>query len=247
MGCVYIAVNKINGKGYIGKTLGSMEKRALEHFQCTRKKKYFYFQAALKKYGFDKFEWRELFSSEDNEILCSKEKDFIKKLNTRCPSGYNLTDGGDGIIGVKRSEITPEIRRKQSLSKMGNKYRLGVKTSEETKIKISKARMGKYRFPHSVRAKLKISLSKKGKKRKPFTLEARRNISLALLGNRHKRGKKLSEETKLKISEAVSGRTHSNETKQKMSEKAKERWIRDRNNQNAVSPSVSPGHNYGKN
>jgi group I intron endonuclease len=243
MGCVYQAINKINGKSYIGKTIGSMGKRSLEHFRCTKKKRSFYFHAALKKYGFDNFIWKELFSSDDDNLLCKKEKEFIKNLNTKPPFGYNLTDGGEGIIGnVGRPQITPETRIKQSLSKMGNKYRLGVKVSEKTKEKISKARRGKYHYPVSAFTKLKISLSKLGKKRKPFSLETRKNISVALLGNRYRRGKKSSEETKLKISRAMFGRTASNKTKLKMSESAKNRWLTSRNNWNVVGRLISPEH-----
>lgn len=67
----------------------------------------------------------------------------------------------------------------------------------------------------------KMSESQKGKKRKPFTEETRRKLSES-----HK-GKTLSDETRIKISEAK--KNISEETRRKLSEAAKRRWEQRKN------------------
>ena len=55
---------------------------------------------------------------------------------------HNMTNGGDGTSGRVISE---EEREKMRQREVGNKRNLGRKTSEETKLKISKANKGKKR------------------------------------------------------------------------------------------------------
>ncbi|MFA5395913.1 MAG: NUMOD3 domain-containing DNA-binding protein [Methanogenium sp.] len=78
-------------------------------------------------------------------------------------------------------------------------------------------------FKLSDEQKRKVSLSKIGKKRKPFSNEWKRKLGLAHIGNTYNVGKKLKEETKLKIGKSVSGekngmygRKHTKEMKEKM-------------------------------
>ena len=87
----------------------------------------------------------------------------------------NMTNGGDGAFGFKHSDQTKEIirisstgrnpteetRKKISLSKIGNKAKLGYKNSEEHKAKTASIWKGK---KLSEEHKLKLSLAKKGKK-----------------------------------------------------------------------------------
>lgn len=72
--------------------------------------------------------------------------------------GYNLcnvSDGGDGVKGIKRSLST---REKISIANKGK--RLGVKLSEETKTKMSIARKGQKR---SEETKAKMSIASTGR------------------------------------------------------------------------------------
>lgn len=93
MGCVYRATNLINGKYYIGKTMGTLNERRLSHL---REQPNTYFHRALRKYGVDSFEWDVLFESDNDICLCKKEKLYIKLFSTFVPNGYNMTTGGDG-------------------------------------------------------------------------------------------------------------------------------------------------------
>lgn len=97
-----------------------------------------------------------------------KEKEFInlygrKNLNTGILC--NLTDGGEGVVGLK---ITEETRKKLSDSHKGLKgNRLGHKNSQETREKLSKALKGRT-SPNkgkkiSEHQKMLISMAQKGR------------------------------------------------------------------------------------
>lgn len=89
------------------------------------------------------------------EEMCSDEQYYIKVFKTLWPNGYNLTEGGDGVIPCE------EVRKKISETKKGKIF------SEEHKKKLSLARKGipsPNKGKHlSEDYKRKISDSKKGK------------------------------------------------------------------------------------
>jgi len=100
---------------------------------------------------FDDLTWEE---------ACEKEKEFIGlygRINTQTGCLANMTNGGDGMVGVVRTE---EYKLKLSeRQKNGKAYRFGKKLSDETKKKISDSL--KNRFV-SNETKFKISNSLKG-------------------------------------------------------------------------------------
>jgi len=78
------------------------------------------------------------------------EKYFIATLKTKKPNGYNQTDGGEGIVGLKR---TPEHNAKISVAKKGKSFsaehcasisagRKGISLSAEHCAKIGDALRG---------------------------------------------------------------------------------------------------------
>jgi len=85
----------------------------------------------------------------------------------------NLTDGGDGICGFKKSE---EMKKKHSITMLGKKNMLGKKHSAETIEKIKIKNKGKIR---SEECKLKLKESFKNRK---FSDITRKKISVALSG-----------------------------------------------------------------
>lgn len=98
MYCIYKAVNKMNGKIYIGKT-NNFEKRRREHFLDRRNNSLF--DRALRKYGDESFEWSILEDCIPTlEAANEREKYWISQYNAyyRWPGskGYNMTCGGDG-------------------------------------------------------------------------------------------------------------------------------------------------------
>jgi group I intron endonuclease len=107
---IYKAVNKINGKVYIGQTIKLLEKRLYEHSHY----KLGYFGSAIKKYGWNSFDCEIIeYCLTDNE-LNERETYWIKYFNSLVPNGYNLTLGGEGLKGASE-----QTRRKLSEAKSG--------------------------------------------------------------------------------------------------------------------------------
>ena len=90
------------------------------------------------------------------EELDRWEKYFIKSRDTKNPNGYNLTDGGEGLAGMKHK---PETIAKMSATK------LGKKRSAETRAKISAARTGEknplFGKNRSLETCIKVSMKKR--------------------------------------------------------------------------------------
>lgn len=104
---VYMHINKINGKKYIGITSTKPEKRWKNGHGY--KKQMFY--NAIKKYGWDNFEHKILYTELTECDAKSKEIELIDKYNTVFKEfGYNNDIGGGiGKIGVKNTESVPVV------------------------------------------------------------------------------------------------------------------------------------------
>jgi len=124
---IYQITNQIDGKSYIGFD-SKYPNRIEDHHYCQGTSKS-YLHRAIKKYGWENFTHKMLYIGEDvKHALKVIEPFFIKYLQTKVPNGYNITDGGEGTLGIKRSKIW---KRKQSLAQSGKKQ------SKETKLKRS--------------------------------------------------------------------------------------------------------------
>lgn len=111
-GIIYCYTNKTNGKKYIGQTIkNNYVKRHYRHkYQDVKNETAF--SRAIAKYGYDNFTLEILEENiPTNELLSEREIFYIKELNAKVPNGYNLTDGGEGHRGYKR---TPEDIAKTS-------------------------------------------------------------------------------------------------------------------------------------
>lgn len=136
MFAVYMHKNKINGKVYIGITSQKPSERRGKNGGNYKSSPHFY--NSINKYGWDNFEHEILYEGLTKEESCSKEVELIKQYNAMDRRyGYNQTSGGE--INFILSE---EVRKKKSLSMMGNKNGLGKPCSEEKKKKISEAQKG---------------------------------------------------------------------------------------------------------
>jgi group I intron endonuclease len=168
---IYKIKNRINGKVYVGLTTKDLSKRIAGHISENKS----YVQKALNKYGLQSFDVSIIDSAESKDILFEKEKYWIQHFDCKVPKGYNLTDGGEGLINPS------EVVRKQiskSVSKVlkGNTYRKGIPHTDKSKKAISeglrksekkrKADSNRKKYPPLTEEhKKKISLSKRGKKR----------------------------------------------------------------------------------
>jgi len=110
---IYMHTNIISGKSYIGYTKKSVEERFRHHMELARHKKHrSYFQRALLKHGIRGFESTTLKMVKTLEEALYWEKIYIFALRTKYPGGYNLTDGGEGVKGLR---FPSEVRAKMSM------------------------------------------------------------------------------------------------------------------------------------
>ena len=146
------------------------------------------FANAIIKYGWDNFNHEIIGVVEANteeellQDLKEWEKYYIWKYDSY-KNGYNSTLGGDGTVGFKGE----------------NNPMWGKQHSNETKQKISEAKLGKETYM-------------KGKKHKSESIE--------LMRESHKK-ENLSDETRRKMSESQKKRRDTKETKKKKSEARK--------------------------
>ena len=195
--CVYIHINKINGKMYVGQTCVKPEKRwnnGNGYKQCS------YFYRAIQKYGWDNFEHEIIASNLTKDEADNFERLLINKLDLlNINKGYNLQDGGSHGRPSKISKVNiknaaqkrnqnEEWHRKQSESHIGLQVgekngMYGKKHSEESKQKQREASLGKH---HSEETRLKMSESHTGERNSMY-------------------GKSHSDKTKQKISDSNKG------------------------------------------
>ena len=123
--CVYMHINKINNKFYVGITGRKVEQRwGLNGVNYNTQT---HFWNAIQKYGWDSFEHIVLLDQLTKEEACKIEVLLIALLNTQNPNyGYNTSPGGDGVaFGLHMSD---EIKNKISESLKGRKaWNKGIK------------------------------------------------------------------------------------------------------------------------
>lgn len=103
---IYLITNKVNKKKYVGQHCGTSDSRWKQHLAAALKiedPKPLY--AAMRKYGVENFSYKVLEilpPHADEKLLDDREIFFIQKYNTfiKNGKGYNLTYGGDGVIGA---------------------------------------------------------------------------------------------------------------------------------------------------
>lgn len=162
---IYQIKNLVNGKVYIGSAIDIKKRWALHEFQLKNNIHHSkYLQNSWNKHGEEFFVFEVIELIRNEEELLSREQYWMDF------SQCYVSDNGYNVI-----------------SKAGS--HLGVKRSEESKLKMSIAQKNKV-MPESAKKKL----------------------------SEINKGKTLSEETKNKISEKLTGKKHSEETKKKMSE-----------------------------
>jgi group I intron endonuclease len=130
---------------------------------------------AIKKYGYENFDTLLLEECDAVGWIIDYREMYWIKLYNSVNTGYNLQLGGSH-----------------------------GKHSEETKIKMSLAKLGKPRKPMSEEHKRKIGLAHLGQKR---SMEARQNISIGIKKSEKVKNKShMSDETRKKISESKKGK-----------------------------------------
>jgi hypothetical protein len=210
---VYKITNLLNNKIYIGK-------------DKTNNPNYFgsglLIRNAIKKYGKENFTKDILEFCSSEEQLNEKERywiDYYKSYNRDI--GYNLTLGGDG-----GDTFTNSLKQEQTKEKL-RQNSTGKKHSEESRLKISKAREGKGngmfgKVPWNKGSELSDQTKEKiGQKNKGKLLGIPKSEHVKKCVSDAQKGKSKSNDHKQKISDALIGRKLKTETIKKMSESKK--------------------------
>lgn len=128
------------------------------------------FNRAILKYGWNNITHEILFSGIDEKRAKSLEMSLIGHYK-RLGISYNITDGGQGTLGLHKTE-----KEKENLRKL----HLGKPLSEETKKRMSVTRKGRpgtmLGKKHSEETKEKMSLTRRGKKINRDTSETMRAV-----------------------------------------------------------------------
>jgi group I intron endonuclease len=146
IGIIYKSTCLISKKIYYGQSINSLEDRKRSHkkfakyYKNTKTK----FLNAIRKYGFENFEWEiiEEHKSKDKkelaEILNKRETFYIARDNT-IKGGYNIRSGGNNS---PLSEETKEILRNNILGKSVEDL-YGIEKAKNMKLHSSLALKGK--------------------------------------------------------------------------------------------------------
>lgn len=116
---VYMHVNKVNGKKYVGITSKPKPEHRWNGGRGYRENPHFF--SAIQAYGWDGFEHKILLRNVDERTAKTAERMLISILHTQDREfGYNATSGGDGTPGCHPSDETRQklsrARRKENLS-----------------------------------------------------------------------------------------------------------------------------------
>ena len=130
-GCIYRIRNKINNNCYVGKTI-NLDRRLKYHFQADEDT---LLCRAIRKYKKDSFICEILYNNIEQWMLNDLEIRTIASLNTFLGDGYNMTPGGDGMLGglfnpnrrkdlVKNLDnIVLDYENRMSIEDIGEKYK----------------------------------------------------------------------------------------------------------------------------
>jgi hypothetical protein len=229
MGCLY-QLTSLSGKSYIGISSKSALVRFSKHIEhALGKRQNGVLYSALRKYKPENFAVKTLVIANDWQYLCDLEIKTIAAFGTRYPSGYNMTDGGEGIIGTKPPGFSdkvsiaqrkrferPEEQAKRASALLRGRMiysarcaarRINGKAPWEVREEAGRCRTGSAEHKAKISAAVKTAMStpeisekiKSFARQRSANPEWRRKISASKLG---KKTKPCSLERKEKISAA---------------------------------------------
>lgn len=107
-GVVYFITNQVNGKGYVGQTTDSVNRRWKAH--CAARSRCCAIAAAIRKHGDDAFKIEVVATAFSRDELNKFECEAVERLGTLSPNGYNIKEGG-GSKGKWSAEGLESLRR----------------------------------------------------------------------------------------------------------------------------------------
>lgn len=169
-GIIYKYTNKINGKVYIGQTINPKIRKS----QHKNSKADDYFHRAIRKYGWEAFDYEVLYEFDlPTNLLRSTLNMMEIRLIDELKPEYNITLGGGGTSGY---QAPINVIKKSTEVNLKNTRRVGCKATEETKKLLSKKLKGKP-LQHN-RAILQFSLDGKFIKRFKSATKAAEELNI---------------------------------------------------------------------
>ncbi len=200
---IYQAKNKINGKVYVGQTIGNLDRRKSDHLSSVKSIRYdSYFHNAIRKYGKDNFVWEIIEECNTIEELNEREKYWIEILDSISPNGYNLMSGGRNSMHHEKTKVEmSEIRKGKYCGKKHPRY--GKKHTKETLKKMSESKQGEnhpmFGKNHTRKSLKKMREAAQGENHPMYGKTGKDNPNY---------GKTHTEETLKKMSEAQQGESN---------------------------------------
>lgn len=200
---VYQIVNNVNGKIYIGQS-SNTEERWYRHSVDYKRIKEKYLYRAMRKYGFENFEFSILEENISLDNINAREQYWINSKNSMVPNGYNMTNGGEGTFrtiteetreklrqSAKNQVITDETRKKMSDNQtrrfsnpeerkiMSEKLKSNIEAMTKLSQRNSErlANMSASEKEEFEKKRIKGLIDKKGKKLKGICLETQQEYS----------------------------------------------------------------------
>lgn len=208
---IYTITNLVNGKIYVGQT-NDLDNRWYEHKRLfnNQKHKNRHLQAVWNKYGEANIVYEELIECE-LEYLSSEEHYWAMLLDAHNrEKGYNIRPTNP----TNTMKYSKEMLSRRTNSRLKNAEKLGYYFTKESLEKMSKTKMGK---KMSEEHKQRICYSRKGM---TLSKEHCDKISKALKGKRCNPNP-LTNDQRLKMRNAKLGKKLSEETRNRMSESRK--------------------------
>lgn len=115
MGTLYMLTSPA-GKSYIGISSKTTEDRWAKHVEhALGKRESGALYAALRKYGHENFKLVTLVIADDWDYLCELERRAIAAFGTLAPAGYNMTLGGEGVVGPRGEDFRAKVAKAQKV------------------------------------------------------------------------------------------------------------------------------------
>ena len=148
---IYKATNKKNEKIYIGQTQNLESRKRSRKCSALTQNKKTYFDCAIRKWGWENFEFITIDFDNTDEGINEKERYWIKFYNSTDKAiGYNLSEGGKTSRGCKWTDEMRERHSKLLIEEYKTGKRKPVKScgfsgkthSKKSKEKMRNAHMG---------------------------------------------------------------------------------------------------------
>jgi group I intron endonuclease len=131
---IYLLINEIDEKIYVGQTRRGVTRRKLEHIKDSEKGSRHRLHTAMRKWGSNHFTISTIARVKTREESDREERFWIDTLHTNDPKiGYNMTLGGDGVddpTGEVAKKIAAATKKYLSVPEHNSSYRKDVSTDE---------------------------------------------------------------------------------------------------------------------